>query len=76
MGSSRGPRSAHTRRASVRPSPNNMLDYREFPLLYVDDEAENLRVFELTFRREFKVLTAISAFRGHYCPLRALSVEY
>ncbi len=35
-----------------------MLDYREFPVLYVDDEPENLRVFELAFRREFSIRTA------------------
>ena len=35
-------------------------DPREFPILVVDDEPENLRVFELTFRREFTILTASS----------------
>jgi len=35
-----------------------LLDYREFPVLYVDDEPENLRIFELTFRREFSIRTA------------------
>ncbi len=37
---------------------------REYPVLYVDDEPENLRVFELTFRREFGVLTAESGEAG------------
>jgi response regulator RpfG family c-di-GMP phosphodiesterase len=32
--------------------------------LYVDDEIENLRIFELTFRREFSVITARSAEEG------------
>ncbi|MEE3330713.1 MAG: ATP-binding protein [Myxococcota bacterium] len=39
-------------------------DPREFPVLYVDDEVENLRIFELTFQREFTVLTAQSAEEG------------
>ena len=34
------------------------MDHREFPILYLDDEPENLRIFELTFRREFSILTA------------------
>jgi signal transduction histidine kinase/FixJ family two-component response regulator len=42
----------------VRPRPERLLDYREFPVLYVDDEPDNLRIFELTFRREFEILTA------------------
>jgi two-component system NtrC family sensor kinase len=40
------------------------MDHREFPVLYVDDEPENLRIFELTFRRDFTVLTAQSADEG------------
>jgi two-component system NtrC family sensor kinase len=40
------------------------MDHREFPLLYVDDEPDNLRIFELTFRREFSILTATSAEEG------------
>jgi signal transduction histidine kinase len=40
--------------------PQRILDYREFPVLYVDDEPENLRIFELGFRRDFAVLTAAS----------------
>jgi len=44
----------------LRPAISRILDFREFPVLYVDDEAENLRIFELTFRREFSVLTASS----------------
>ncbi len=48
----------------MRPRPTQLLDYREFPLLYVDDEPDNLRIFELTFRREFEILTATSAEEG------------
>jgi signal transduction histidine kinase/DNA-binding response OmpR family regulator len=40
------------------------LDYSEFPILYVDDEPENLRVFELTFGSEFQVITATDAEKG------------
>ena len=42
----------------MRPRPGRILDYHEFPVLYVDDEADNLRIFELTFRREFAIMTA------------------
>jgi signal transduction histidine kinase len=48
----------------VQPSPDRILDLREYPVLYVDDEPENLRIFELSFRREFKILTATSADQG------------
>jgi len=48
----------------VQPRPKQLMDLREFPLLYVDDEPDNLRVFELTFRREFSILTATSAAEG------------
>jgi signal transduction histidine kinase len=33
-------------------------------VLYVDDEPENLRIFELTFRREFSIITASSGEEG------------
>jgi len=49
--------------------PQRLLDYREFPVLYVDDEPGNLRIFELGFRRDFTVLTAASGEEG----LRVLS---
>jgi CheY-like chemotaxis protein len=39
-------------------------DVRSHPILYVDDEAANLRTFELAFRREFTILTAQSAEEG------------
>ncbi len=42
----------------MRPRPMSLLDHREFPVLYVDDEPENLRIFELTFARKYNVLTA------------------
>ena len=48
----------------MRPRPTRLLDPREFPVLYVDDEPENLRIFELTFRREFSVITARSGEEG------------
>jgi signal transduction histidine kinase len=48
----------------VRPRPDRILDYREYPILYVDDEPENLRIFELSFRREFTILTAESGEEG------------
>ena len=43
----------------------------KFSILYVDDEASNLRIFKNTFRREYKVFTAISAKEG----LEVLSKE-
>jgi signal transduction histidine kinase/FixJ family two-component response regulator len=48
----------------MRPKPESLRDYREYPILYVDDEPENLRIFELTFRREFAILTARSGSEG------------
>lgn len=48
----------------MRPSPEGILDFREYPVLYVDDEVENLRIFELTFQREFLILTATSGEEG------------
>jgi signal transduction histidine kinase len=48
----------------VRPRPEQLRDHREYPILYVDDEPENLRIFELTFRREFSIVTATSGERG------------
>jgi len=44
----------------VQPSPSRIFDLREYPVLYVDDEPENLRIFELGFRRDFRILTAAS----------------
>jgi signal transduction histidine kinase/CheY-like chemotaxis protein len=48
----------------VRPRPEQLRDYREYPVLYVDDEPENLRIFELTFRRDFAITTAESGEEG------------
>lgn len=48
----------------MRPKPSRLLDHREYPVLYVDDEPDNLRIFELTFRRDFKILTATNAQDG------------
>jgi signal transduction histidine kinase len=44
--------------------PQNLLDYREYPILYVDDEPENLRIFQLGFRRDFTIVTAASGEEG------------
>jgi signal transduction histidine kinase len=48
----------------MEPRPLNLLDYREYPVLYVDDEPENLRIFELAFRRDFSIVTAASGEEG------------
>jgi signal transduction histidine kinase len=48
----------------MEPNPLSLLDYREYPVLYVDDEPENLRIFELGFRREFSIVTANSGEAG------------
>jgi signal transduction histidine kinase/CheY-like chemotaxis protein len=48
----------------MRPRPQQILDYREYPVLCVDDEPENLRIFELGFRREFSIVTAQSGEEG------------
>lgn len=48
----------------MRPSPMQLMNHREFPVLYVDDEPQNLRIFEITFQRDFDVLTAESAAEG------------
>jgi two-component system, NtrC family, sensor kinase len=48
----------------MEPRPERILDYREYPVLYVDDEPENLRIFQLGFRRDFSILTAASGEEG------------
>ena len=40
------------------------IDHSRFSVLFVDDEVENLRVFELAFRREFRIKTANSPEEG------------
>ena len=56
------------------------MDHREFPILYVDDEPDNLRVFELTFRRQFTILTAESPAEGlrilHENPIAVVLSDY
>lgn len=42
----------------MQPRPERLFDCREFPVLYVDDEDSNRRVFEIGFGREFQILTA------------------
>lgn len=44
----------------MRPRPQRLLDYREYPVLVVDDERENLRVFQLAFKRDFTIVPAES----------------
>ena len=44
----------------MRPTPEHLLDLREYPVLLVDDEPENLCMFERGLGREFSVLTASS----------------
>ncbi len=44
----------------MQPEPQRLVDRREFPVLYVDDERANLRAFELAFRRDFTIYTAES----------------
>ncbi len=41
-----------------------MENTKKFSILYVDDEESNLNIFRNTFRREYKVLTAINAQQG------------
>ena len=57
-----------------------MVDYREFPILYVDDEPDNLRIFELTFRRDFDILTAQTGDEGlrllHENPIAVVITSY
>jgi signal transduction histidine kinase len=48
----------------MRPNPEMLRELREYPILYVDDEPENLRIFELTFRRDFTIFTATSGDQG------------
>jgi len=48
----------------VQPDPERIADLKEYPILYVDDEPENLRIFELTFRSQFGIYTAQSGDEG------------
>ena len=56
------------------------MDHREFPILYLDDEPENLRIFELSFRREFSILTAETGDQAlrllHENPVAVLLSDY
>ncbi|PKN45889.1 MAG: DNA-binding response regulator, partial [Deltaproteobacteria bacterium HGW-Deltaproteobacteria-17] len=40
------------------------LDARNYPILYVDDEEDNLNVFRFNFRSTFTVFTAASGEEG------------
>ena len=44
----------------IGPRIERLLDYREYPILFVDDEVENTRIFELTFRRDYNIRVARS----------------
>mgnify|MGYP003519331082 FL=1 len=44
----------------IGPRIERLLDYREYPILFVDDEIENTRIFELTFRRDYQIRVARS----------------
>ena len=44
----------------IGPRIERLLDYREYPILFVDDEPENTRIFELTFRRDYQIRLARS----------------
>ena len=64
----------------MQPKPIRLMDHREFPVLYVDDEPDNLRIFELTFRRQFTILTASSPEEGlrilHENPVAIILSDY
>jgi hypothetical protein len=49
----------------MQPNPEMLRELREYPVLYVDDEPENLRIFELGFKRDF------SEWHRHVVELRA-----
>jgi two-component system NtrC family sensor kinase len=60
--------------------PVRLMDHREFPILYVDDEPDNLRIFELTFRRHFSIFTAETPAEGlqilHENPIAVVLSDY
>ena len=43
---------------------NNIIDFKHYPLLYVDDEQSNLDLFMLHFEDYFNITTALSAEEG------------
>lgn len=43
------------------------MDKKDFTILYVDDEIHNLTSFNATFRREYRIITAISGKEGIRC---------
>ena len=57
--SSSGRRSPYSL-GSIEFSMEEGFDYRDFPILLVDDEVENLQAFELNFRDTFTIDTALS----------------
>ncbi len=40
------------------------IDHKAYPILFVDDEAENLDIFSINFRDTFSILTALSGAEG------------
>jgi two-component system NtrC family sensor kinase len=64
----------------LQPKPTRLMDHREFPVLYVDDEPDNLRIFELSFRRQFKIHTATTPSEGlrilHENPIAVVLSDY
>ncbi len=43
---------------------NNKLNYKLYPILYIDDEKGNLIAFETNFNDDYTILTALSAEEG------------
>lgn len=52
---------ADAAKAMVTNANNGLVNYRAYPVLYVDDEPANLKTFAFTFDDRFEVLTASSA---------------
>lgn len=40
------------------------IDYKKYPILFVDDEEENLEIFSINFRDTFTIFTAASGLEG------------
>ncbi len=43
---------------------DNSYDYKKFAILYVDDEAQSLKMFARAFSDQFRIFTAVSAAEG------------
>lgn len=44
---------------------NNKIDYKQYAILYVDDEEKSLQVFKRAFKDQFRILTALNASDGY-----------